>query len=62
MMGARRFQQEFLDTVVLKAAQAAHTGSHPFTIVGNIYPGSGKTLTALNRAMRCSSAAISIRS
>lgn len=46
-MGARRFQQEFLDTVVLKAAQAAHTGSHPFTIVGNIYPGSGKTLTAL---------------
>jgi len=49
-MHHRRFQQEMLDKVVLKAVQAAQTGSAPFMVTGNIYPGSGKTLTAQQAA------------
>ena len=49
-MQQRRFQQEMLDKVVLKAEQAAYTGQLPFIVVGNIFPGSGKTLTAQQAA------------
>jgi len=46
-MQHRRFQQEMLDKMVLKATQSAQIGKSPFVLTGNIHPGSGKTLMAL---------------
>jgi len=45
-MHPRRFQQEMLDKMVLKAT-SAQIGKSPFVVTGNIHPGSGKTLMAL---------------
>lgn len=49
-MQQRRFQQEFVDAVILKAEAAQRRGETPFVVVGDIFPGSGKTLTMLQTA------------
>jgi len=49
-MQQRRFQQETLDKLVLKATQAAQAGRSPFALTCNIYPGSGKTRMATEAA------------
>ena len=47
MMQQRRFQRELIDQVVLKAEEAQRSQQYPFSLVGDIYPGSGKTLAML---------------
>lgn len=46
-MQQRRFQRELIDTVIIKAEDAQRNQRHPFVVVGDIYPGSGKTLAML---------------